>query len=241
MILRRIEGSVYSEVVPLWTGLTVVVIACGPSLTPKRVELVRQARVDGRVRCVGVNDAYLFAPWLDLNYAADSKWHGWHTAGIAKPTLGLSAAEVGQRWATFAGQKCSIEWSGSKVADDQVHILRNRDGDVHGMGLSFDPRRIATGRNSGAQATNIAVLSGAKRILLLGIDGGPDREGKTHAHGGHPSPTQPAIWPYVRQSFSAMEDQLTERGIEVLNLSLESQVGAFPKVGVEDALASEIA
>lgn len=225
----------------MWAGLTVLVMACGPSLTPARVEAARQAHQDGRIKCIGVNDAYLFAPWLDVSYAADSKWHAWHTAGIAKPALGLTAGEVAERWRAFAGQKCSIEWSGNAIADDAVHMLRNRDSDVHGMGLSFDRERIATGRNSGAQATNIAVLSGASRILLLGIDGGPDRDGRTHAHGGHPSPSQPAVWPYVRQSFSAMEHQLAERGIEVLNCSPESQVNAFPKVDIEDALALAVA
>lgn len=239
MILRRLEMSRYSQVLPLWKDETVLVMCAGPSLTLDRVETVRKAHAAGRVKCIGVNDAYLYAPWLDVLYAADAKWHRWHTQGIAKPELALTAEHVASRWSRFIGQKCSIEWSGNDVPDN-VHLVRNRDGDVHGLGLSTDPRNIATGRNGGAQAVNLAFLSGTKRILLLGIDGGPDKQGKTHAHGGHPTPTNPDVWKFVQQSFSAMETLLTERGVTVLNCSPESRIG-FPKMEIGEALELECA
>lgn len=242
MILRRLPDSRLSEVVPGWRGQTVAVIGGGPSLTEAQVETLREHGA----KAIAVNDAFLWAPWADVCYAADAKWHSWMTLGyrqipgggrqpIDKPRLGLKAAEVVERWRTFAGQKCSIDWDGARHADD-VHLLRNRDADVHGMGLSSDPTKVATGRNSGAQAMNIAVLAGAARILLLGIDGGPNKEGQTHFHGGHPSPSNPLIWDYVRQSFSAMEHELERLGIKVINCSPISQIG-FEKRAVRDAFA----
>ena len=241
MILRRVEGSRYSEVLPVWKEQTVAVIGGGPSLTQAQVEAVRGTK------CIAVNDAFLWAPWADVCYAADMKWHTWMTQGyrvlpggakqpIDKPRLGLKAADVVARWRDFQGQKCSVEWEGTDLPDS-VHMLRNRNGDVHGFGLSSDPSFLVTGRNSGAQAMNIAVLSGATRILLLGIDGGPDKDGQTHFHGGHPSACTPSVWDAIRQSFSAMEHELERLKIKVINCSPISQIG-FEKRRIEDAFAN---
>src|ERR1039458_2314613 len=70
----------------------------------------------------------------------------------------------------FTGQKCSISDSGGNIKDPAVHILRNANGRGHSFGLSLDPKQIVTGSNSGYQALNIAVLAGAKTIILIGFD-----------------------------------------------------------------------
>jgi hypothetical protein len=236
MILRRIDGSRFSEVLPLWSGLTAVILGGGPSLTQDQVALVRRAREAGTVRVIAVNDAYLLAPWADVQYAADAHWHRWHTEGIAKPVLGLTAQDVRARWAGFAGQKCSIQNSGEPIADDAVHMLRNRDFPRHGVGLSLDPRALVTGRNSGFQALNLAVLTGAKRVILLGFDGKPNEQGKEHFHGGHPKPTPAAAYPLYRQAMSSAENAIEEAGVTVLNCSPGSEINSFPKVALEGAL-----
>jgi hypothetical protein len=151
------------------------------------------------------------------------------------------AAEIADRWHDFAGQRCSIEWGKNGIEDRRVHILRNRDSDVHGMGLSRNPQMLATGHNSGAQTINLIVLAGASTIPLLGFDGGPDKNGKTHGHGGHLSPTNPEIWPLVRRSFSAMENELLELGVRVVNCSPASQINSFPRMSIQEALELEAA
>lgn len=236
MILRRIEGSRFSEVQPLWAGLTAVVIGCGPSLTKEQVALVGELRAAGEVRAVVVNDAYLLASWADVQYAADSHWHQWHQEGIAKPALKLSAEQVKERWASFAGQKCTIQNSGANVTDEAVHMLRNRSFPSHSMGLSLDPTALVTGRNSGFQAMNLAVLAGAKQIVLLGFDGAPAKDGREHFHGGHPRPTPVAAYPLYRQAMSAAENALAEAGVEVVNCSPGSAIDSFPKKALEDVL-----
>lgn len=244
MILERIEGSRRSRVVPAWKGRTAVLIAGGPSLTTEDVEIVRQARMAERVRVVVVNDAYLLAPWADVHYAGDRRWHAWHTAGIEKPLLGLTAAQVAARWKAFAGQKAAVEWGteyptpqpNAVIADEAVHILGNLHEPYHGEGLSLDPERIVTGRHSGFQALNVAVLAGATRILLLGYDGAPAPGGRTHWHGGHPVASA-GIFEYIRRSFSAAEAQLAAAGVEVVNCSPGSQINAFPKAPLAEVLA----
>lgn len=236
MILRRIEGSRFSEVLPLWGGLTAVILGGGPSLTHDQVALVLRAREASVVRVVAVNDAYLLAPWADVHYAADSHWHRWHTEGLDKPLLGLAAQDVRERWAGFAGQKCSIESSGGNITDHAVHMLRNRDFPNHGKGLSIDPRSLVTGRNSGFQAMNLAILARAARVILLGFDGAPAADGREHFHGGHPRPTPKEAYPYYRQAMSAAENEIAAAGVEVLNCSPGSAIDSFPKAPLEEAL-----
>lgn len=236
MILERLAGSRYSRVLPAWRGLAAVLIGGGPSLTADQVEAVRVARMAERVRVVVVNDAYLLAPWADVHYAADGKWHAWHEAGIPKPALGLSAEQVRARWAAFPGQKASIEWGGERVGDERVHVLKNLHDSCHAYGLSTNAERLVTGRHSGFQALNLAVLAGASRVILLGYDGAPGADGATHWHGGHPKASA-GIYDKIRASFSAVERELEAAGVAVVNCSPGSAINSFPKASIAEALA----
>ncbi len=231
MILRRLENSRFSEVVRAWDGDTAVVIGCGPSLRQIDVERVGRARAAGKVRCVAVNDGFLWAGFADAHYAADSHWHGWMTKGIGKPALGLAAHEVAQRWREFRGQKCTIQNSGANVTDDAVHMLRNRDFPNHGNGLSADPQALVTGRNSGFQAVNLAILAGATMIVLLGFDATPG-----HFHGGHLRPTPEGAYPLYVDAMDAAKDAIEAAGVDVVNCCLTSAIKAFRKVALESVL-----
>lgn len=242
MILRRLPESRFSEVMPEWRGMTVAVLAGGPSLTREQIAVVAQARAADRVRVIAVNDAYLLAPWADVHYAADSHWHRWQTEGIPKPTLDLTAEDVRKRWAAFRGQKCTIQNSGANVTDPAVHRLRNRDFPRHGSGLSLDPQALATGSNSGFQAMNVATLAGAATLLLLGFDAREPAPGAP-AHGlcgDHPRPTPIDVYPGYRASMAAAAAPLAAAGVRVLNCSKESAITAFPKIDVEEALCEVI-
>jgi len=237
-ILRRLPDSRFSEVAPLWTGETAVIIGGGPSLSFADVELAHWAHKDTRVRCIAINDSYLWAPWSDVCYFADSRFWAWHTAGIDKPVLGLSKDQVRQRFEDFAGQKCSVMWSGSNITDEGVHILRNKHFPHHGDGLSEDSQMLATGRNSGWQAINLAVLAGAKRLLLLGFDGREAQSGATHWHGGHPLPTPQEFYQAMRRAFSLGEAPLKAAGVTVLNCSPGSGLDNFTKMDLKTALGA---
>lgn len=236
MILRRLENSRFSEVLPAWHGATAVLIGGGPSLTQDQVEIVRVAHVAGQVRTIAINDAYLLAPWADVSHAADAHWHRWHTDGIAIPALGLSAMRVCQKWAAFAGQKCTIQSSSGNVTDEAVHMLRNKTHPEHGVGLSLDPQALVTGRNSLFQSLNMAVLAGAKRVILLGCDGQPAEDGRSHWFGSHQRPTPNAAYPLYRQAMSAARESIQAAGVLVINASPESAIDSFPKMNLQDAL-----
>jgi hypothetical protein len=236
MILRRLESSRFSEVLPKWSGNAAVLLAGGPSLTLDQVDMVRVARAAGKTRCIAINDTYLLAPWADVHYAADAHWHRWHTDGIAIPCLRLNADQVCKRWAAFAGEKCSIDSSGHASIHDSVHLLRNAHGAVHGFGVSRNTRALVTGRNSGFQALNLAILAGATKIILLGFDGKVGADGKTHWFGDHPQPTPVAAYALYRQAMSAAERDIEAAGVEVVNCSPGSAIDSFPKCALEDVL-----
>lgn len=233
MILRRNESDRFSTVAREWEGQTAVLFGGGPSLTQEQVELVRAA---GRVKCVAVNDAYLWADFADVCYFADAKFFRWQQEGVAKPALGLTEEQVRERWAEFPGQKCSIENSMAYIDDPAVYLLRNAHFPYHGTGLSLDPGRVVTGRNSGFQALNLAILAGAKRIILLGFDGRPNAEGKTHFFGEHPTPTPAAVWQEIQKAFSAAESAIEAAGVRVVNCSPGSFIDSFPKMALQDAM-----
>jgi len=235
MILHRIEGSRFSEVSPNWAGETVVLIGGGPSLTREQVRVVSLAHAERRARCIAINDAYHLAPWADVLYAADARWYWWQQHGKSAVGLGLSPEIVRRNWADYRGEKCSIE-SSSMAWDESVHFLRNLHGNCHGVGLSCDNRALVTGRNSGFQALNLAVLAGARKIVLLGFDGGKAKDGRSHWFGDHPEATPDAVYSYFRQAMSAAENALADLGVEVLNCSPGSMIDSFPKSDIGVAL-----
>ena len=224
MILRRLPDSRFSEVLPEWAGATVALLAGGPSLTVEQVERARAADV----KIIAINDAYLLAPWAEVNWFADSQWWEWQTKGVAKPLLGLSADQVRERFAAFPGQKCSIEHGGDNIRDDAVHMVRKK---LFPIGNEF----VRPG--SAFLALHLAILAGAKTVLLLGLDGGPNAEGKTHWHGSHPKQSTDAVYEQQRRAFSAAEASIRETGARVLNCAPGSRLDSFEKIPLEMALA----
>lgn len=236
-ILERLPDSRFSQVLPEWKDRTVVLIGAGPSLTREQIDIVQAAHADGKVQCIAINDAYLWAPFADVLYFADWQYWLWHQTGTPKAKLNLSADEVKEKFAAFAGQKCSILYSKLNITDEAVHILQNRDGlDRHGDGLSLIPTQLATGRHSGYQALGVAALSGSKKHILIGFDGRPGKDGAPNFSGGHIRPTDPAIYEYMRKAFAAGEHNIREAGINVLNANLDSSIECFPKVALSECI-----
>jgi hypothetical protein len=210
-VIARIADG-FSRVLREWEGETVALIGSGPSLTQEQCNTVRS------LNTIAVNDAWILAPWADVLYFADHRWLVWHCEALA----------------SFKGVKVSIEQHMQVEFPPDVHVLRNLDnGDP--AGLSLDPTGIKTGCNSGYQALNLAVLLGAKRIILLGYDYRFDGS-RSHFFGDHPVPTFENHLPGYAQKFSTIENKLIELGIEVLNATPGTALNAFPKVSLEDVI-----
>lgn len=192
----------------LWPGETAVCIGGGPSLMPEDVAWCR-----GRARVIAVNDAYRIAPWADLLYACDAKWWRWH-GGVP----------------TFTGLKATLEPA------EFPGIRRLRRGPL--LGLATAPDTLATGRNGGYQAINLAVHLGATRILLLGFDM-RRIDGRAHWFGDHPVPSQPDIHARAMlPCFDSLPGPLAARGVEVLNCTPGSALTVFANRPLRSILPS---
>lgn len=224
-LLRRSDDwpiDRFAVIEPVWSGETVVCIGGGPSVRLEEVQALR-----GRARVIAINDAYLLAPFADVCYFADHRWWDWHHFGKhGKPKLGLTKEMVGAAFAAFPGQKCTIEPTGISVADPEVFMLHQfgwREQRSGFEGFSNDPRALATGLNGGYQALNLAVLSGARTVLLYGYD----MRDHAHWHDGHPVPATNAADLYVQQ-FRKNAPAIRASGAAVINCTPGSALDVFP-------------
>jgi hypothetical protein len=97
---------------------------------------------------------------------------------------------------------------------------------------------VGAGGNSGFQALNLAAQFGAKRILLVGFDasvrGGQHWYGRNNWNGANnPDENLCDRW---RKAFDGAAIDLANRGIEVINTALWSQLNRFKKMSIEHAL-----
>ena len=105
----------------------------------------------------------------------------------------------------------------------------------HKPGLSSTPGFIHFNSNSGAQAVNLAVLWGARRLILVGYDMGPVN-GKEHFFGLHPK-TLKRDSPYASmiRNFDQIASDLSRMGVTTVNCSAESHLKCFNKMTLAEA------
>jgi len=196
----------------LWPGSTVVCIATGPSLTQADVDYCR-----GKAPVIVVNDAHRLAQWADVLYACDAKW--WrHYEGVK----------------SFTGLRFSID---PRAKPWGVQVLQNTGRE----GLELQPTGLKTGKNSGAQALNLAVHFGAKRVVLLGYDMSQPPKGPSHCFGEHPKQVD-SRRPYgdFIAGFQSMAPALRAVGVEVVNCSRVTALTCFPRQDLTQALPERL-
>lgn len=226
--LRRADGwpiDPYGVVERAWDGDTVVCLGGGPSLTRDQAAQT-QGRIDERgrtLRVIAINNAYAIAPWADILYFADADWWEQH--------------RVREAFQKFAGQKVTIMPSGARVTEPDVLVLRNLSDVTASPVLSEESNMLATGSNGGYQAVNLAVLAGAKRILLLGYDMKADARGRTNWHREHRRITPFQHYEVFRREFDKLPPYLARLGVEVTNCTPDSALRVFPRSTIEHALA----
>ena len=186
-----------------WPDETVFIVASGPSVLRFNFNSIA-----GR-RTLAVKDGYLLAPNADALLIGDHRY--------------------ARRSPDLSGYKGSLilytdpEPLPEKLADPRIEFIPK----VAGRGLSRNPKQLQGTFTTTALAINYAVLRGAKRIGLIGVDGkaGPDNE-------RHFTGTLQEDWHvrYVRQrwGFTRLVDDLKRLQIEVYNLNPHSAINMFP-------------
>lgn len=188
-------------------GGTVAVLASGPSMSQGVADQVHIAGIPA----IAVNTTFKLAPWAWMLYAADTEW--WQHPD--------NAGAHG-----FAGLRVSCQ------AVKGVHLLRNA-GQV---GFSTSADCVHTLGNSGAQAMQIAIKTGAAKVLLLGMDMGGD-----HWHGEHPPGLRRTIAEtYIKwvERITAAAPAIQATGAEVVNCTPCSALKCFRMSTLDDELQS---
>ena len=203
----------------MWEGETVACIGGGPSLLPEHLDYIKD-----KCRVIVINNAYKLAPWADILYFCDYRWYTWHKGD--------------KDFQTFKGIKVTLNNLG-KVPDD-IRKLEN----LGSTGLTDQPTGLKTGSNSGYQCINLAVLTGAAKILLVAYDMRFGSDGKSHWHGEHydtVNKTRVVMGNKVFErnmlpKFHTLVQPLKDAGIDIINCSSISAITVFPKMSIQEAI-----
>lgn len=163
-----------------------------------------------------INETWQLAPWADCLYACDARW--WQTRGPI-PEL-------------FGGIRVQGFVDHGKAA--MPGLVPGRV-DRNSPKMKFSGEGLGNGGNSGFQAINLAVRCGVTRIVLLGFDMG--NEGGSHWHGDHAGGLFNPDARFLKSCQMALDSQapaLRALGIEVLNASRRSTLGAYPRVSLDE-------
>lgn len=162
---------------------------------------------DPEHRYVVTNTTFRLVPWADVVYGCDFLWWKSHAVEVSKTAPKMS------RWTQ---DKASAERYG-------VNLVRNEA--LPGSSLTG----LRVNGNSGAGAINLAVLFGARKIMLLGFDMHEGPSGEKHWHVDHPSPcVQKQLFSEWLHKFDAVAKDLKTLGVEVVNATPGSALKCFP-------------
>lgn len=192
---------------------TIAVCASGPSMSAAIAEQLRAADVP----MIVTNSTFRLAPDAAVLYAADAAW--WTHPDNADAFA-------------FAGHKVTLSYEETRPLLQRGVLALRRD---NSESYSDDPSCLATLGNSGAQAIQLAVKTGAARVLLLGFDFRPGAE-KCHWHGAHPAglrATDPDLYASWAKRLARVAPALLERSC-VINCTPGSAIDCFPMSTLED-------
>jgi hypothetical protein len=197
-----------------WQTEPTFIVGGGPSLRGFQFW-----RLGGR-QVMGVNRAMFDAP-CQVGVSIDRQFVTGYAAQLS--AFGLARAlylALGEDRHDLPDVPCAI-------------FLKSR-GDA--PGLSLDPGMVHRGSTSGYCALNVAVLLGARRIVLLGYDYTPDG----HYHDGYPWQRRAfdMSMPAWAHHYEAAAEHCKRIGVEVINASPTSMLTCFPKMTIDEALTT---
>ncbi len=224
----------------IWEGGDVWIIGGGPSIT-KQFDIpndIIHAVVSGssplsvyspymkelhNKHVIGVNVAYMLGNWIDMVFFGDTGFFLKHKIALASfPNLRVSCS----------GHASKISWV-KYVPRDKEHV----------KGISPHPGMVSWNLNSGGAAINLAVRTGAKRIILLGFDMKLSPESTQHWHnvygkGQKLRPDQLRKLPFERhlRGFPHIAREAAAMDVEILNANPDSAIDCFKKVNVKELL-----
>lgn len=196
-----------------WPGETAFVVAGGTSVDQyKPLDCLRGRKV------VAINSSIKDVPFADVLYFGDTRWFNHHRKNLAD----------------FCGRIVTVSAIAASAAG--VDLMKKR----HPPGLSKDRQELTARRTSLVPVINLLAHYGVKVIVLLGADGGPGADGRTHHHDRHPWPLREDCWDQQRADLESICKPLQKIGITVLNASPGTKLDLWPVVKLEDVLCQRL-
>jgi len=109
-------------------------------------------------------------------------------------------------------------------------------------GLETTPKQLRHGYNSTYAAINLAVHYKFKKIYLLGVDmkwGNAGNKATSHWHTGHKRIDAESVYKRMLGSYDTIVKPLRDLGIEVINVTRDSELKVFPKVDFTDVFGDK--
>lgn len=202
---------------PLWQGETCFILAGGPSVLDLDLSLLEGRRV------IAINCSMATWPDADFGIFADPRFRQEYK-GLISGFQGQVISFLPIDFSLIRGGAHIMRRVHSKPNDPKPAIVMDRDS------LYID-------RTTTQSAINLAVHLGVSRIVLLGVDMSRDGAGRSHHHKPHPWPTKPDAWAIQMDQLRKTEPILASLGIDVVNCSLKSLIGWWPKRAFADVIS----
>ncbi len=186
--------------------------AVGPEYYSKYMEPIHDKHV------IGINDAYRIGIWMDVIFFGDCGWWTRHRERLANwPGLKVSCCP------RFSNRN-------KKQRDGIKYVAKDPNNPI---GIDDNPRKVSWNNNSGAAAISLASHFGVSKIYLLGFDMSLGENDDAHWH-----PFNDSSPPFGRhlKGFSKIAEDAKEKGIEIINVSPESEIDVFPKVSLKEVI-----
>jgi hypothetical protein len=189
------------------------IIASGPSATQEDAETLAEICQE----VIAVNDSWRLYPRCHHIWATDFRWWKVHRRQVQSDF-------DGQCWTQ------DVQWDqGVKPEEWGIRCLK---ADTGAPGLSVDPQKIHTGKNSGYAAIGLAYHLGASRILLLGYDMGLEGT-RRHWFGSHPDGLEVASdYASFINRFESIDPAVY--GLEIWNVTRRTALNHFPRKTLEE-------
>lgn len=199
-----------------WYRDTAVVVGNGPSMLSFPVETLARPRV----RTLVANGGYCVVPHADVLMCTDKRWLASHPdlSGYLGPMVVVTRPEAVL-----------------KRDPRMVFVHRKFIGDA-----TSDPfaRRdtLAEGWNSTSTNISLAIIRGARRIVLLGVDLAPAPDGRRRTYDDSRDNAKVAALRYGRQvkHLTLQSEWVKRKGVQVLNCSPLSELRCYPYVNWSD-------
>lgn len=199
-----------------WRAYPVVIVASGPSLVDEQCAVIASRRAQDACRVIVVNDCFKKVPTADVVFAADTPWIKLHEKELAPLTMA--------KWST---DRRASAYGFTFIPSEAGSLLPPATA-----------TNIKRGSSSGFMAAQTAILfCGAVHVILVGMDCKRSADGRAHWFGDHdPRLRNPQPFLQWAHEWAGIVDPCKERGIDIVNCSLDSDIRLMRRSTLESEL-----